>query len=92
VYGGYGDRLTSRPIEIVGVCGDTLHEDLNRRPPPQFFLPYIQQTSIRRLTYEIRTRTKPESIVPTLRRVVHAADPELPQVHVRTQQDALAVP
>jgi predicted permease len=88
-YGGYGDRLTGRPIEIVGVCGDTLHADLHLQPPPQFFVPYVQQNSIRRLTYEIRTRTKPESIVPALRRVVHAADPELPLVHVRTQQEQI---
>jgi ABC-type lipoprotein release transport system permease subunit len=89
MYGGYGDILTSRPIEIVGICADTLHADLNRESPPQFFIPYVQQTSIRRLTYEIRTRTKPESIVPALRRVVHAADSELPLVHVRTQQEQI---
>jgi predicted permease len=89
MYGGYGDILTSRPIEIVGICADTLHADLNRQPPPQFFIPYVQQTSIRRLTYEIRTRTKPESMVSALRRVVHAADPELPLVHVRTQQEQI---
>lgn len=89
IYGGYGDVLTSRPIEIVGVCGDTLHADMHEPPPPQFFIPYVQQTSIRRLTYEIRTKTKPESIVPALRRVVRAADPELPLVHVRTQQEQI---
>ncbi len=88
-YGGYGDVLTSHPIEIVGVCRDTLHADLNTPAPPQVFVPYIQQTSIRRLTYEIRTRTTPESIIPALRRVVHAADPELPLVHVRSQQEQI---
>jgi predicted permease len=89
IYGGYGDVLTNRPIEIVGICADTLHADLNRQAPPQFFVPYIQQTSIRRLTYEIRTRTRPEAIVPALRRVLHMADPELPLVHVRTQEEQI---
>ncbi len=88
-YGGYGDVLTSRPIEIVGVCGDTLHRDLHEPPPPQFFIPYAQQPSIRRLTYAIRTRTKPEAIIPALRRVLQAADPELPLVHVRTQDEQI---
>jgi hypothetical protein len=78
VYGGYGDVLTSRSIEIIGVCGDTLYADLRGQPPPQFFIPYVQQTQIRRLTYQIRTGVRPEAIVPALRRVVHAADPELP--------------
>ena len=89
VYAGYGDVLTTGPIEIVGVCGDTLYGDLHGVPPPQLFVPYVQQTQVRRLTYQIRTRTQPEAIVPALRRVVHAADAALPLVNVRTQQDQI---
>src|SRR5207302_850756 len=89
LYGGYGDILANGPIEIVGVCRDTLQRDLHEQAPPQFFVPYGQQTSIRRLTYEIRTRTKPESAISALRRVLHAADPEVPLVHVRTQQEQI---
>jgi predicted permease len=88
-YAGYGDVLTTGQIEIVGVCGDTLYGDLHDVPPPQLFVPYVQQTQVRRLTYQIRTRTTPESIVPALRRVVHAADAALPLVSVRTQQDQI---
>jgi len=73
----------------VGVCGDTLYGDLSGAPPPQLFLPYVQQTQVRRLTYQIRTLTKPEAIVPALRRVVHAADPAVPLVNVRAQQDQI---
>jgi predicted permease len=86
---GYGDILTSGPIEIVGVCADTLYADLHGVAPPQLFLPYAQQTQIRRLTYQIRTQTRPGAIVPALRRVVHAADPQLPLVNVRTQQEQI---
>ena len=89
VYAGYGAVLTAGPIEIVGVCGDTLYGDLHGAPPPQLFIPYVQQTQVRRLTYQIRTLTKPEAIVPALRRVVHAADPALPLVDVRTHQDQI---
>jgi predicted permease len=89
VYAGYGDVLTTGQIEIVGVCGDTLYGDLHGVPPPQLFVPYVQQTQVRRLTYQIRTQTKPEAIVPALRRVVHAADSALPLVNVRTQQDQI---
>ena len=49
----------------------------------------MQQTQVRRLTYQIRTQIKSEAIVPALRRVVHAADPALPLVNVRTQQDQI---
>ncbi len=89
MYAGYGDVLTTGPIEIVGVCGDTLYDDLHGAAPPQLFVPYVQQTQVRRLTYQIRTQTKPDAIVPALRRVVHDADPALPLVNVRTQQDQI---
>lgn len=89
MYAGYGDILTADPIEIVGVCGDMLYSDLHEAPPPQFFVPYTQQTQVRRLTYLIRTRTAPEAIVPALRRVVHTADPALPLVGVRTQEQQI---
>ena len=89
VYAGYGDVLTTGQIEIVGVCGDTLYGDLHGLRPPQLFVPYVQQTQVRRLTYQIRTQAKPEAVVPALRRVVHEADPALPLVNVRTQQDQI---
>src|SRR5260221_8448838 len=62
MYAGYGDRLTAGQIEIVGVCADTLYCDLHEAPPPQLFVPFVQQTQVRRLTYQIRTQTKPEAI------------------------------
>ena len=89
IYAGYGDVLTTGPIEIVGVCAETLYGDLHEAPPPQLFVPFVQQTGVRRLTYQIHTATKPEAIVEALRRVVHAADPALPLVSVRTQQDQI---
>ena len=81
--------LTADAIEIVGISGDTLYGNLHEAPPPQVFVPYVQQRQVRRLTYQIRTQIKPEAIVEPLRRVVHAADPALPLVNVRTQQDQI---
>jgi predicted permease len=86
VYAGYGDILSTGPLEIVGVCGNTLYANLHDTAPPQLFIPYVQQTQVRRLTYMIRTQVAPETIVPALRTVLHAADPALPLVAVRTQQ------
>ena len=85
-YSGYGDILSTGPLEIVGVCGDTLYADLRDAASPQLFIPYAQQTQVRRLTYMIRTQVAPEAIVPALRKVLHAADPALPLVAVRTEQ------
>ncbi|HTM02512.1 MAG TPA: ABC transporter permease [Vicinamibacterales bacterium] len=86
VYSGYGDILSTEPLEIVGVSGDTLYDNLHETASPQLFIPYAQQTQVRRLTYMIRTQVAPEAIVPALRRVLRAADPALPLVAVRTQQ------
>jgi predicted permease len=86
LYSGYGDILSAGPLEIVGVCADTLYKDLRETPPPQLFIPYAQQTQVRRLTYMIRAQVAPETIAPALRKVLHAADPAVPLVDVRTQQ------
>src|SRR5262249_5855112 len=61
MYAGYGDVLTGGQIEIVGICADTLYSNLHEPPPPQLFLPFVQQTQVRRLTYQIRTRTGPDA-------------------------------
>src|SRR5262249_27119210 len=90
LYAGYGAVLAAGQIEIVGVCRDTLYGNLHEPPPPQLFVPFVQQTQVRRLTYHIPTRTSPEAIVPALRRVVRDADPSLPLVSVRTEQQQIA--
>ncbi|HEX6973893.1 MAG TPA: ABC transporter permease, partial [Vicinamibacterales bacterium] len=89
VYAGYGAVLEGGQIEIVGVCGNTLYSDLHEASPPQLFVPFVQQKQVRRLTYQIRTATAPGAIVESLRRAVRAADPALPVVNVRTQQDQI---
>ena len=43
---GHGGQLAADWIEIVGVCGDTRYANLREPPPPQFFLPYVQQTEV----------------------------------------------
>src|SRR4029078_10856483 len=82
--GGRGDTLydglAAGTMTIVGVCGATLYYDLHGVPLPQVFIPYVQQTQVRRLTYQIHTLSAPEAIVPVLRSVLHAADPALPAV------------
>jgi ABC-type antimicrobial peptide transport system permease subunit len=43
------------------------------------------------MTYEIRTRMTPEAILPSLRKVVHQVDPDLPLVNVRTEEQQIEV-
>jgi len=53
-------------------------------------MPYVQQTDVGAMTYEIRTRMKPEALLPALRKVVQQIDPGLPLVNVRTQHEQIA--
>jgi predicted permease len=86
---GRAGTLAQDEIEIVGICGDTRYANLRDEPPPQFMLPYMQQTEVGGMTYEIRTRMDPEAILPSLRRVVQQTDPDLPLVNVRTQDQQI---
>jgi len=84
----YGDHHAL--IQIVGVCADTRYSNLRDEPPPQFFVPFVQQPSAEGTwTYEMRTVGEPASIIPTLRKVVQRLDPDLPLVEVRTQQQQI---
>jgi predicted permease len=86
---GSGALSAQNGIEIVGVCGDTRYSTLRDNLPPQFFLPYVQQTSVNGMAYEIRTAMPPEAIVPAIRDVVRQVDPDLALLHVRTQDQQI---
>jgi predicted permease len=85
----HGHDNTNQWIQIVGICGDTRYTNLRDAPPPQFFLPYVQQFRVGSMTYEIRTRIEPEVIVPELRRTAQEIDPDLPLVNVRTEDQQI---
>jgi predicted permease len=85
-----GDSAADAPwITIVGICRDTRLLNLRDDPPPQFFVPYIQQKEVGGMTYQLRTHISPAAIVPSLRRVVQSIDPDLPMVDVRTQREQI---
>jgi predicted permease len=88
--GSGGPRLQGQSsIEIVGICGDTRYTDMRSEPPPQFFLPYVQQPSVGGMTYEFRTAMEPGEIIPALRQVVRQVDPDLAMLRVRTQDQQI---
>jgi predicted permease len=87
---GHQSTAADVPIRIVGICGDVRYGSLRDVPPPQFILPYVQQTEVGGMVYEIRTRMKPGALVPALRRVVRQIDPDLPLMDIRTQDQQIA--
>jgi predicted permease len=81
--------VTRDVIQIVGVCGDTRYENLRNEPPPQFFLPYVQQGEPWGMTYGLRTQMKSEALIPELRKAMREIDPDLPLINVRTQDEQI---
>ena len=73
-------------IEVVGICADTRYQNLREDNPPQFFVPYVQQTEVGGISYVIRTKIVPHAIVPALRHAVAQIDSDLPLEDVRSQQ------
>ncbi|WP_263353083.1 ABC transporter permease [Acidicapsa acidisoli] len=87
---GHGVKATDDWITIVGVCGDTRYFNLREEPPPQFLLPFTQQSEAGgAVAYEIQTRINPEQVIPMLRKVAQQIDPDLPLLNVRTQEQQI---
>ncbi len=76
-------------LEIVGVSADTRYSNLQQASPPLHFDLYRQSKDIGGATYIVRTRMKPDSIVPSLRSVVQGIDRDLPVMNVRTQRQQI---
>ncbi len=83
------DRATSDWIQIVGICADTRYSDLRDNPPPQFFLPYVQQPEVGTLVYQVRTNMQPSALFPALRSAVQSVDRDLPIIDFRTQREQI---
>jgi predicted permease len=83
------ERDTGDWIEVVGICADTRYQNLREHNPPQFFVPYVQQTEVGGMTYIIRTKIAPEAIVPALRRAVTQIDSNLTLEDVRSQREQI---
>ncbi len=83
------ERVNAPWITIIGICADTRYMNLRDEPPPQFFLPFIQQKEIGTMVYQVRSQLPVDSLIPSLRRTVAAIDPDLPLVDIRTQQQQI---
>jgi predicted permease len=86
---GFHDR------EVIGVVGDIRARGLERTSEPQVYLS-SQQDPDDGLTYYapkdlvIHSSQPPESLLPAIRQIVHAADPEQPISNVRTMDEVVA--
>jgi predicted permease len=77
---------------IVGVVADVRVRGLERESEPQVYLPYRQIPDGWMINYPpkellVRAATDPTMLVPAIRRIVSAVDPDLPLTRVRTVRE-----
>jgi macrolide transport system ATP-binding/permease protein len=74
-------------VEIVGVAATTRYGGLKRANPPVVYVPYPQLRTgqVQQMTYALRTDGDPLRLVPTIRQIVHDADPRIPLTRITTQ-------
>jgi predicted permease len=81
--------------EVIGVVGDIRARGLERTSEPQVYLS-SKQDADDGLTYYapkdlvIQSTQPPERLLPTIREIIHKADPEQPISNIRTVEEVLA--
>jgi predicted permease len=75
-------------LTVVGVVGDIRDWDLRGTTPGIIYLPYTQAAS-RMMALVVRTATKPEGMVPSIRNAVWSIDKDQPITEVKTMEDLL---
>ena len=74
-------------IEIVGVARRSLYNSVKEKDtPPLAYVPYTQNLEgLNRVFFELRAAGDPLALAPAVRRIVHAASPNVPVAEVKTQ-------
>jgi putative ABC transport system permease protein len=85
-FGSGSDPLN---IQIIGVVRDSHHSNVREKPRPFLYVPYRQETSIRSLTYYVRTLLDPLASTTAVRQVVGELDASLPIFDVRSFEEQI---
>jgi predicted permease len=82
-------------LTVVGVVRDVRSAGLHKPAPAEFYLPHAQFSTVsrgfamRNLTLVARTAGDPALVAGPVRRVLHAADPDLAVAEVRTMRQVV---
>jgi predicted permease len=79
----FGRGKQNPSARIIGVVGSVYHRGLTDEVVAEMYVPYRQRPQ-RELTVVLRTRLKPENLVPAARAELRKVDPGLPIFDVRT--------
>jgi predicted permease len=71
---------------IVGVAADSKYTGVDEKPRPMLYFPFWQRGSVSDMQVELHTTGNPESLIPSVRAVLHNLDPNLPMQKPMTQR------
>ena len=75
-------------MEIVGVVRNTKVTSVRRETPPAVFSLYVQERP-RRMTFQVRFKGDPASLISKIREVVRQVDSNVPIFEMRTMNDQI---
>ncbi|HXJ05875.1 MAG TPA: ABC transporter permease [Candidatus Acidoferrum sp.] len=71
---------------IVGVAADNKYTSVDEKPRAMAFIPISQKRSVSDMQVELHATGNPESLIPSVRAVLHDLDPNLPMQKPMTQR------
>jgi predicted permease len=71
------------PVEVVGIARDAKYRYVHEDPQPFVYLP-LSQSFAPSMTLHVRAGSRPEALLPAVRRAAQAADPGMPLADVDT--------
>jgi len=81
----FGSDEKPRDFQIVGVVGDAKYNDLRQVPPPTAYFSHLQNlNAASSMTFLVRTKTDPESVIGGLRTEVASVDANIPITRIDT--------
>lgn len=78
-------------LTVIGVAGDSVYNGVRVSSTPVLYIPFAQQfANAYALTFEARSALPLGALAPALRQAVASVDPNVPVLHLMTQQEAMA--
>jgi predicted permease len=83
----FGSHVEDQPMQIVGVVQDVKYGNIRTEPPPTIYVAYSQTRSVWPfMTYQLRTAGDTNAVARAIGATALAADPDVPVVNIRTQE------
>lgn len=91
----FDDDSLRRPVEIVGIVGDTRYyaiRNVEAAPTEQVYVPYAQAPpgEVNQMCFILRTTLDPMRVLPAVQREVQAMQRDLPVAFATTQRTVIA--